>query len=70
MSGEKEEKKKKNRKKISNYVICFDKLLGQGAVGQVFLCYHVSNPEQAYAVKIIDKNKCTMSLIKFKEMTI
>ena len=50
---------KKNRKKIGNYVLCSDELLGEGAVAKVFNCFSASNPEQFYAVKVIEKNKCT-----------
>lgn len=56
-------KPNKPRKKINNYLIHFDRPLGAGASGQVFLC--LEEARQVWmAVKIIEKSQCTSKAIQ------
>lgn len=52
---------RKSKKKIGNYLIDFDKPIGKGTYGKVFICNCVTTNEE-YAIKIIDKSyrKCTL----------
>lgn len=70
MNPQKEEEVQKSRKKVKNYILCFDHLLGEGAVAKVYLTCLSSNPEQVYATKVINKNRCTNRLMQSKPTTI
>jgi len=48
-----------SRKKVKNYLISMDNLLGQGAFSSVYVCHSATNPELRYAVKVIDKKQRT-----------